>query len=64
MMSDNSHPNNFVSVSGVSNQKQLKTIHQIHQQEGFDFPIVIGYQFSSKSINQGTKNPRQSKFRE
>jgi hypothetical protein len=53
---------NFVSVSAVSNREQLDSIARIYQQEGFNFPLAIGYQVSNKSINQGTQNPRQPKF--
>jgi len=53
---------NFVSISGISNRIQLQEIHKICQEEIFDFPIVLGYQVSSKSINLGTQNPRQPKF--
>lgn len=53
---------NFVSISGISNKIQLQGINKICQEEIFDFPIVVGYQVSSKSINLGTQNPRQPKF--
>jgi hypothetical protein len=56
--------NNFISVSAVSNRKQLKEIHELYQEEQFQYPLAIGYQLSSKSINQGTQNPRQPKFSE
>ena len=53
---------NFVSVSAVSNREQLTEIAKIYQQECFNFPLVIGYQVSNKSINQGTQSPLQPKF--
>ncbi len=53
---------NFVSVSAVSDRNQLYGIKRMYQEEGFDFPLVIGYQVSNKSINQGTQNSRQPKF--
>lgn len=53
---------NFVSISGITNRTQLQGIHEICQEEIFDFPIVIGYQVSNGSINRGTQNPRQPKF--
>ena len=53
---------NFVSISGISNRIQLQEIYKICQGEIFDFPIVVGYQVSNKSINLGTQNPRQPKF--
>jgi phosphoribosylanthranilate isomerase len=53
---------NFVSISGISDRKELQGIYKICQEEIFDFPLVIGYQVSSKSINLGTQNPRQPKF--
>jgi hypothetical protein len=55
---------NFVSISGVSDKKELDGIAKICNEEGVDFQIVIGYQVSSKSINQGTRNPRQPFFSE
>lgn len=54
----------FVSISGVSTKQELEGIVDICNQERFDFPIAIGYQFSSKSINKGTKNPRQPRYDE
>jgi len=54
---------NFVSISGISYIKQLQEIDKICQEEFFNFPIVIGYQVSNKSINLGTQNPRQPKFK-
>lgn len=53
---------NFVSISGISNSNQLSAIKNICLEERIDFPITIGYQVSSMSINQGTQNPRQPKF--
>ena len=55
---------NFVSISAVSDREELATIHKICEEEGISFPVVIGYQVSNKSINQGTQNPRQPKFAE
>ena len=55
---------NFVSISAVSDREQLRNISRIYQQEGFNFPLAIGYQVSNKSINQGAQNPRQPKFLE
>ncbi len=55
---------NFVSISAVSDKEQLSGIARIYQQEGFNFPLVIGYQVSNRSINQGTQNTRQPKFLE
>src|SRR3989344_1700862 len=56
------NPMNFVSVSAVSDREQLDNIARIYQQEGLNSPLVIGYQVSNKSINQGTQNTRQPKF--
>ncbi len=54
---------NFISVSAVSNREQLREINKIYRENGeFPFHLAIGYQVSSKSINQGTQNPRQPKF--
>ncbi len=53
---------NFVSISGITNRKQLQGIYEICRKEVFDFPIVIGYQVSNGSINRGTQNPRQPKL--
>lgn len=53
---------NFVSVSAVSDREQLKGIAKIIQEEKIVFPLVIGYQVSNKSVNQGTQNPRQPRF--
>jgi len=53
---------NFVSISGVSNKDQLKEIDSLCAKEQFDFPVVIGYQVSNKSINQKTRNSRQPLF--
>jgi phosphoribosylanthranilate isomerase len=55
---------NFVSVSGITDKQQLEGIHAIYAQEGLIFPVVLGYQVSNKSINQGTHNPRQPRFAE
>ena len=55
---------NFVSVSGISDEDQLLSIRQICLEERIDFPLAIGYQVSSMSINQGTQNPRQPLFAE
>jgi hypothetical protein len=55
---------NYVSVSGISAVGQLEKIGEIREEEKLGFPIVIGYQVSSKSINQGTANPRQPLFAE
>ncbi|MBN2459803.1 hypothetical protein JXB28_05960 [Candidatus Woesearchaeota archaeon] len=55
---------NFVSVSGVSELEQLEGIGRVYHGEKIGFPLVIGYQVSSKSINQGTRNPRQPYFSE
>ncbi len=54
----------FVSISAVSSRDQLEGIGEIVQEEELSFPVVIGYQVSSKSINQGTQNSLQPKFRE
>lgn len=54
--------NNYVSVSGVTDVKQLEGISRIHKQEGLNFPLVIGYQVSSKSIRGGSQNSRQPMF--
>lgn len=53
---------NFVSVSAVSDSGQLRGIRDICITENLGFPVAIGYQVSSKSINQGTQNSRQPKF--
>lgn len=53
---------NFVSISGISNRDQLVGIKKISLEEKINFPITIGYQVSSMSINKGTQNPRQPKF--
>jgi len=53
---------NFVSISAISDTNQLDGINKIYREEGFDFPLVIGYQVSNKSINQGTQNSRQPRF--
>ncbi|MBT4166258.1 hypothetical protein HOE04_04440 [archaeon] len=55
---------NFVSVSAVSDRKELAEIGKISKTERFEFPIVIGYQVSNSSINQGSQNSRQPKFTE
>jgi len=55
---------NFISVSGVSDRCQLGSIGKIYQEEKLSFPLTIGYQVSSMSINQGTQNPRQPAFKE
>ncbi|GEM_PF-3170666 len=57
-------PENFVSVSGISDRKQLAGIKRICKGENFHFPVVIGYQVSNKSINQLTQNSRQPRFAE
>ncbi|MBI2045220.1 hypothetical protein HYT23_04130 [Candidatus Pacearchaeota archaeon] len=56
------NPQNFVSVSGVSSIEQLEEIGNFCRLEKFNSPVVIGYQFSNKSINQGTHNPRQPRI--
>jgi hypothetical protein len=53
---------NFVSVSAVSDASQLEEISRIYCAEQLSFPVAIGYQVSSKSINQGTQNTRQPRF--
>lgn len=53
---------NFISVSGVTNREQLEQINRIYKEERFNFSLAIGYQTSGKSINQGTRNPRQPFF--
>lgn len=53
---------NFVSVSAVSDAKQLEEISRIYCAERLSFPVAIGYQVSYKSINQGTQNTRQPRF--
>jgi phosphoribosylanthranilate isomerase len=55
---------NFVSISAVSDNVQLKAISRVYQEEKFSLPLVIGYQVSNKSINQGTQNTRQPRFAE
>jgi hypothetical protein len=55
---------NFVSISGVSDKGQMERINRAYREENLDFPLVIGYQVSNKSINQGTKNNRQPWFSE
>jgi len=55
---------NFVSISAVSSKEELAGVERICREEGFDFPIAIGYQVSNKSINKGTHNPRQPRFSE
>ena len=55
---------NFVSISGISDSGQLEAIRDICDGESLNFPIVIGYQVSSRSINEGTRNPRQPLFSE
>ena len=52
----------FVSVSGISTADELEKINDISESKNFKFPLVIGYQLSNKSINQGTKNLRQPNF--
>ena len=52
----------FVSISAVSTIKQVGEIAEIVQKEDLPFQVVIGYQLSNKSINQGTQNLRQPKF--
>jgi phosphoribosylanthranilate isomerase len=56
-------PFNYVSVSAVSDKYQLARINAIYQKEKFSFPLVIGYQVSNKSINQGVNNSRQPPFK-
>ena len=53
---------NFVSISAVSNIGQLRDIKKVCREEGIDFPIVIGYQVSNRSINQGVNSARQPVF--
>jgi phosphoribosylanthranilate isomerase len=53
---------NWISISGVSNLNELDAIKQIYIDEDLDYPLVIGYQCSNKSINLGTRNPRQPFF--
>lgn len=50
---------NFVSISGVSTLNELEEIREVYREENLRFPLVIGYQVSNKSINKGSKNPRQ-----
>jgi len=52
----------FVSISAVTDEDELKKIHEIYKKENIDFKIAIGYQVSNKSINQGTKSSRQPKI--
>jgi phosphoribosylanthranilate isomerase len=52
----------FVSVSGISNRKELEEIGKIYRNEKLKFNLAIGYQVSGKSINDGTRNPRQPFF--
>src|SRR3989339_224021 len=53
---------NFVSVSGISNRKELEEIGKIYRDEKLKFNLAIGYQVSGLSINRGTRNPRQPFF--
>jgi len=53
---------NFVSVSAISDRRELAEINRVCKAERLQFPLAIGYQVSNKSINQGTQNPRQPKF--
>ncbi len=62
MLKEFGTPEFSVSVSGISNIEQVRGISEIRQEEGFDFPISLGYQLSNKNINQGTHNPRQPRF--
>ncbi len=55
-------PESFVSISGVTEMRQLDNIGVIYLEEGFNFSLVIGYQFSNNSINRGTRNVRQPIF--
>jgi phosphoribosylanthranilate isomerase len=55
---------NFVSVSGVSEVEQVEKIGKIYRDERLPFPVVIGYQVSSKSIREGLRNPRQPFFKD
>lgn len=54
----------FVSISGVSDENQLREIYRTCREEDINFKVAIGYQVSNKSINQGTKNPRQPRFKD
>lgn len=53
---------NYVSISGVTDFKQLKEISECVNKDGVQGPVVIGYQISHRSINRGTQNNRQPKF--
>lgn len=52
----------FVSVSGVTSLEELEQVKMRYIQARTDSNLVIGYQASNKSINQGTKNSRQPEF--
>lgn len=52
----------YVSISGISNSNELEGIKKIYDEENCNFPLVIGYQLSNKSITFGTRNPRQPFF--
>ena len=54
----------FASISGVSSSEELSGINKIALEKGKGRNIVIGYQVSNKSINQGTRNARQPLFAE
>ncbi|MEI6731105.1 MAG: hypothetical protein WCK90_00340, partial [archaeon] len=53
---------NYVSISGVSNENELREINRIYIKECLHYTLAIGYQVSSKSIREGTRNPRQPWF--
>ena len=53
---------NYISISGVTDNDELREIHRIYNQEGLSFQLVIGYQASHKSVNQNTQNSRQPRF--
>lgn len=52
----------FISISGVTNSDDLKTISRIAREEDTWERVVIGLQVSTRSINEGTRNPRQPSF--
>lgn len=59
------HPGQpFVSISAVTSLDELKDIARIKDQLKPNFPVVIGWQLSSSSINDGTQNSRQPPFHE
>mgnify|MGYP006295194757 CR=1 FL=1 len=56
--------NRFVSVSGITNDKELEDVARIREEEKIETPVVIGYQVSHKSMHKGTTNSRQPQFSE